>query len=179
MFTDYTFTIISTISELNEIADALNNRRIQWDRLASKLMICNREKCNCFSNEEMGFSLETKYDGVMEEVENLSRVFPTAIIKCEDKFEDPSFPVTVSWYLNGVDCYRKSEAGKKRENAYFSEAARFISMDTNKSSGLHHQVELLPDGTVKAKGDNLFGNAMSADGQIYRLSPAETSTLSV
>ena len=57
MFTDYTFTIISTISELNEIADALNNRRIQWDRLESKLMICNREKCNCFSNEEMGFSL--------------------------------------------------------------------------------------------------------------------------
>ena len=66
-----------------------------------------------FSNEEMGFSLETKYDGVIEEVENLSRLFPTAIIKCEDKFEDPSFPVTVSWYLNGVDCYRKSEAGKK------------------------------------------------------------------
>ena len=54
MFTDYTFTIISTISELNEIADALNNRRIQWDRLESKLMICNREQCNCFSNEEMG-----------------------------------------------------------------------------------------------------------------------------
>ena len=78
MFTDYTFTIISTISELNEIADALNNRRIQWDRLESKLMICNRETCNCFSNEEMGFSLETKYDGVIEEVENLSRLFPTA-----------------------------------------------------------------------------------------------------
>ena len=93
----------------------------------------------------------------MEEVENLSRLFPTAIIKCEDKFEDPSFPVTVSWYLNGVDCYRKSEAGKKRENAYSSEAARFISMDINKSSGMLHQVELLPDGTVKAEGDNLFG----------------------
>ena len=59
---------------LNEIADALNNRRIQWDRLESKLMICNREKCNCFSNEEMGFSLETKYGGVMEEVENMSRL---------------------------------------------------------------------------------------------------------
>ena len=152
MFTDYTFTIISTISELNEIADALNNRRIQWDRLASKLMICNREKCNCFSNEEMGFSLETKYDGVIEEVENLSRLFPTAIIKCEDKFEDPGFPVTVSWYLNGVDCYRKSEAGKKRENAYSSEAARFISMDINKSSGMLHQVELLPDGRFDFDG---------------------------
>ena len=157
MFTDYTFTIISTISELNEIADALNNRRIQWDRLESKLMICNREKCNCFSNEEMGFSLETKYDGVIEEVENLSRLFPTAIIKCEDKFEDPSLPVTVSWYLNGVDHYRKSEAGKEREKAYLSEVARFISMDTNKSSGLRHRVELSPDGTVKAEGDNLFG----------------------
>ena len=157
MFTDYTFTIISTISELNEIADALNNRRIQWDRLESKLMICNRETCNCFSNEEMGFSLETKYDGVIEEVENLSRLFPTAIIKCEDKFEDPSFPVTVSWYLNGVDHYRKSEAGKEREKAYLSEVARFISMDTNKSSGLRHRVELSPDGTFKAEGDNLFG----------------------
>ena len=43
MFTDYTFTIISTISELNEIADGMNNGRIKWDRLESKLMIAQEK----------------------------------------------------------------------------------------------------------------------------------------
>ena len=157
MFTNYSFDVISTVSEWNEIAYGLNNGLIKWDFLERKLHISNREsKHNYFYEEDMCFGMETKYSYVEDEVRNLSKLFPTAIIKCVSYFEGDYESYTF-WYCNGDDQGHKSNAGKERENVYSAEVMRFLTMDTNKSSGLRHKVELLPDGTVKAEGENLFG----------------------
>lgn len=157
MFTNYSFDVISTVSEWNEIAYGLNNGLIKWDFLERELRISNREsKHNYFYEEEdMGFGMETKYSYVEDEVRNLSQLFPTAIIKCVSHFEGDYESYTF-WYCNGDDQGHKSDAGKKREDVYSAEVMRFLTMDVNKSDGLYHQAEVLSDGTVKAEGANIF-----------------------
>ena len=54
MFTNYSFDVISTVSEWNEIAYGLNNGLIKWDFLERELRISNREsKHNYFYEEKV------------------------------------------------------------------------------------------------------------------------------
>lgn len=158
MFTDYYFTIISTISELNEIAYGLNNGLIKWDHLERELKLTERNSYYdpSFPGDLMCFDLETKYAYVDDETKNLSKLFPTAIIKSVSRLEG-DYESFTSWYCNGTDCGYKSDAGKEREDVYSADVIRFLTLDVNKSDGLYHNTELLSDGTVKSEGANIFG----------------------
>ncbi|MEE1321777.1 MAG: hypothetical protein UHM85_09665 [Acutalibacteraceae bacterium] len=139
----------ATESEWKEIVVTLRDKCIEWspDTYISDFKSDSQE-IHC----EDAWEARPLEDGYMLA---LSKLYPSVIFRYNAIYEADEDPV-LTWFCNSEET-KKESAEKIRTQAYKNAVERFITSSSVAAEGVHHRVEIMPDGRVDADGENIFG----------------------